>query len=918
MTRARDLSQVLNDVGSISTNDIANGAVTQVKLDPSISLGVRVSSVAYPGDDTAADTAGGQTITINGAGFAATPTVYIDNTIAPSVSFVSSTQITFTTPAKTAGTYNLFVINPDGSTAIHVMGISYSGTPTWTTPAGSLGTQNAAAISVQLIATGDTPLVYSLTSGSTLPAGVTLSSSGLISGTLGTAQTFSFSVDVTDPQYQTTPRSFSLTVSVGEPYFQYVTLLLSGNQPSGVTDTDNKTFKDSSANSFAISRASNTTQGTFTPFSKVNGRWGNYFDGSGDILSVANNTALNLSGADFTVEAWVYRTGDSGAYGEWIIGKRDQANPYTVSWVLIVGTGNKFVFGNGNAPTDVISSTTAQLNTWYHVAVVRTGTTARMYINGVLEATVSGHTITEVNTPVTIGNYPIDNPTFTGYISNLRLVKGVAVYTGNFTSPTAPLAATQSSGINIAAITGTATSLLTCQSNRFIDNSTNAFAITRGGDVAVTTFSPFPTLIAYSTSTNGGSGYFDGSGDYLLAASNAAFALGTGDFTVETFAYYNALTPVDAALIINWDGITWGANKWSLHANHVSYPSKVSFWLNNFNASAPILTSTTTVTVGQWYHIAVSRSGSTFRLFINGALEATATSSTSLDGGNNSPIYVGGGLGSGNTQWFNGYLSSSRLVKGTAVYTGAFTPPTAPISTSGAASASAYPSTTNVNTTFASSNCSLLLNYTNGAIIDSSMANDLETAGNTQISTAQSKWGGSSIYFDGTGDYLLARYNKLFGLLDDQGDFTLEGWFYRTVVGTGQFLLSTMEFTGTYTGWGLVFNNTNTAGFFCYDSGNTPQSLTSTSTVGLNTWAHVAVSRSGGTTRLFVNGVVEATRTVAFANTVTQSPLVFGLRPDFGDSLYTGYMQDVRITFGYARYTANFTPPTGPFIGNGV
>jgi hypothetical protein len=879
--------------GSVETSDIQNGAVTQVKLDPSISLGVRVSSVAYPGDDTAADPAGGQTITITGAGFAATPTVYIDNTIAPSVSFVSSTQITFTTPAKTAGTYNLFVINPDGSTAIHVMGISYSGTPTWTTPAGSLGTQNAAAISVQLIATGDTPLVYSLTSGSTLPAGVTLSSSGLISGTLGTAQTFSFSVDVTDPQYQTTPRSFSLTVSVGEPYFQYVTLLLSGNQPSGVTDTDNKTFKDSSANNFTISRAGNTTQGTFTPFSKVNGRWGTSFSGSGQGFSRASaDSNFSTIDGDWTWEGWVNVPALNDTKSTLIsIGVGGSAISYTID----VGTAlGKIGFNAGSGSWGWSGNYASNSNViiagqWNHFAIVRSGTTLYFFANGAAAGSVSSASFgAGIWGTLYVCSYFADHngsgAYFAGTVSNLRFVKGTALYSGStYTVPTSPLTAI------------TNTKFLVFQSNRFVDNSSNAYTLSITGAPQVTTFSPFPTLLAYSAGTNGGSAYFDGSGDYLLAASNAAFAFGTGDFTFETFAYYNSLAQADAAAILNWDGVTWAANKWSLHLNHVSASNKVTFFVNNINSNAAILTSTTTMTVGQWYHIAVSRSGSTFRLFINGVLESTSTSSASLDGGNNSPIYVGGGTSAGNTQWFNGYLSSPRLVKGTAVYTAAFTPPTAPLT--------------------AITNTSLLLNYTNGAIIDSSMANDLETAGNAQISTTQSKWGGASMYFDGTGDYLLARRTPDWTL---SGDFTIEFWLYYTAHGNYGGLVSCANSdtnNAPTAGWCVVFYSTTDKLYFEAQGG---VGIQTTNTIPTSQWNHIAVVRSGSTITHYLNGTSNGSGTSSATYTPgTTDPLVIGSNRGF-NSTVTGYIDDLRITKGYARYTANFTPPTGPFIGNGV
>jgi hypothetical protein len=674
-----------------------------------------------------------------------------------------------------------------------------------------------------------------------------------------------------------------------DPYFDYTTLLLPGN---GTNGAQNNTFLDSSTNAFTITRNGNTTQGTFTPFSQTG--WGNFFDGTGDYLSVANNVAFQFGTGDLTCEAWVYPTATPATNYTQIVGMQEYGA--SLSWLLGIDT-NLNLRGSLQTTSPVSSTelTGGQipLHQWSHVAMSRSSNVFSIYINGVRVATTTtSQNVDSSGNNLTIGaDNNGDEGVFTGYISNVRVVKGSAVYTGaSFTVPTSALTAVAN------------TSLLTCQSNRFVDNSTNAFTITKNGDTSVQAFSPFNPTAAYSTSTVGGSGYFDGSGDYLLAASNSAFALGTGDFTVETFAYYNSLSQADAALIINWDGITWAANKWSLHANHVSYPSKVSFFVNNINSSTAVLVSTTTMTLGQWYHIAVSRSGNTFRLFINGALEATATSSASMDGGNNSPIYVGGGLSAGNTQWFNGYLSSPRLVKGTAVYTAAFTPPTAPLT--------------------AITNTSLLLSGTNGGIIDNTAKNNLETVGGASISTTVSKFGGSSMYFDGTGDYLQApnTMNANFG----SGDFTVEFWMYASSQALAPIIHQTSYASNL--GW-IVWNydgvngatSTRKLTFMANGTGSTI--TTSSDAYSDNTWTHIAVVKYGTGTnniRIYSNGIKigEGTYSTALSN-ATQPFIVGGIINGVSwnsTAYYNGYLQDIRVTKGIGRYTSNFTPPTTAFL----
>jgi hypothetical protein len=135
-----------------------------------------VSQIAYSGDDTAANPAGGQTITLTGTNFAQGAKVLINTTQVSVVTVVSATQITFTAPQLAAGSYILYVVNTNGSTAIAVPGIQVSGVPAWTTAAGTLGTvYETAAVSATVAATSDSAVTYSLASG-TLPTGATLAS----------------------------------------------------------------------------------------------------------------------------------------------------------------------------------------------------------------------------------------------------------------------------------------------------------------------------------------------------------------------------------------------------------------------------------------------------------------------------------------------------------------------------------------------------------------------------------------------------------------------------------------------------------------------------------------------------------------------------------------------------------------------
>ena len=183
------------------------------------STGPSVTSVTYPGDDTAADPAGGQTVVLTGTGFGSSMTVSIGGTTAPSVSHDSSTQLTITTPAKAAGDYDIVVTNSvTGASGTFVNGISYNGVPTWTTAAGSLGTFDSnttiSTITLQATETDGGTITFNITNGA-LPTGLSLTGANIDGTTTTESSTtlYSFTIEAIDDENQSTPRNFSITVN---------------------------------------------------------------------------------------------------------------------------------------------------------------------------------------------------------------------------------------------------------------------------------------------------------------------------------------------------------------------------------------------------------------------------------------------------------------------------------------------------------------------------------------------------------------------------------------------------------------------------------------------------------------------------------------------------------------------------------
>ena len=203
---------------------------------------------------------------------------------------------------------------------------------------------------------------------------------------------------------------------------------------------------------------------------------------------------------------------------------------------------------------------------------------------------------------------------------------------------------------------------------------------------------------------------------------------------------------------------------------------------------------------------------------------------------------------------------------------------------------------------------------TNGSttILDSSKVagspKTVTAVGNAQISTAQSKFGGASIAFDGSGDYL--NIPSGVGFQFGTGDFTIETWLFTRSLSTFQVILDTRpaEGNGAYVFLGLNY----TSGELVYYVNTAERIITTTSAIAANTWTHIAVSRLGTSTKLFVSGVQVGSWTDP-TDYLISSPRIgqskFALFPD----TFNGYIDDLRITKGIARYTANFSVPTAPF-----
>ena len=623
-------------------------------------------------------------------------------------------------------------------------------------------------------------------------------------------------------------------------------------------------FVDDSKYNHQITRNGDVAMGTFSPFSLEDTYWSNYLNGNHPIEIADSGNGLDLSG-DFTVEFWAYepQIATAGA---------------TTNMYFTIDTLDRFQVGNNSSNLFVyinggntLNGTTSPLNQWNHIALVRSGSSSNnisLYRNGSrLAQGTSTYSIAAAS--MMLGGQDRGGTTgyhgFFGYISNFRILKGTALYSGaSITVPTAPLTAI------------TNTSLLTCQSNRFIDNSTNSMALTTDSSspAKIQPFSPFAPTRSYSKDAVGGSAYFDGTSDYLSIPDSGLFTLGTDNFTIECWVYFNSIAGTQYVYGQS-HGSSGGATAFQLYVSS----GNLYAWTGHGSASA------TAPKANEWVHLAFVRQGANIRIYYNGVQQDSTDIGASNALTNSTGVLALGRVGAYDASYFAGYISNFNFVRGVCKYDDGttFTAPTAPI-------------TAHANTVF-------LANFNNAGIIDHTMKNNLETESNTRISGQQVKFGTGSILFDGTTDEIKMVNSPM--QQPRTGEFTIEFFVYFNATGNHGFFGN-----GTSGYYGQLFN-----GNFQFVQGATANISTAWS-YSTGQWYHVALARdSSNNTKLFINGTQLGSTATSDTNDYYNATVALSIG-DIGGGYnrrLNGYIDEFRLTKGVARYTSDFTAPTKAF-----
>lgn len=414
--------------------------------------------------------------------------------------------------------------------------------------------------------------------------------------------------------------------------------------------------------------------------------------------------------------------------------------------------------------------------------------------------------------------------------------------------------------------------------NTFIDSSPAPLAITYAGNATQTTD---------QSRWGGKSAYFDGTGDYVRTAPILQNA---GNFVFETWLRWNG------AISKDYSAIAMGTtNEGQFYLTTKQNRTGLRFGLSTtaqYGANHEFATGSFTWVPDTWYHVALVRTGTAIRMYVNGTnvTDGSPTSSNNFWG----YLY----LASDGTGTYDSdiYLDDVRLTLGTdRSYTGAtIAVPTAAFPTRG----------TYEDPYFESVALILPMNGTGNTFIDSSLTpKSITYAGTATQTAAESKWGGKSAYFSAQGDYI--SYPDL-GL--GTGDFVIEMWIKTAETGTYKTILhnSHTDLWMSYGGTGrIAFVRSGIAG-----------TVSPSGDMADNQWHHIAVSRSGDNLRIYLDGTLAVTAgNYASVDFTSGTPTTVAYNSGYAGGYLTSYIDDFRITVGSARgYTgATITLPTAAF-----
>lgn len=701
-----------------------------------------------------------------------------------------------------------------------------------------------------------------------------------------------------------------------------------------------------------------------------------FFNGTTNYLTSNSSSDFSMGTGDFTVEGWVYQPGyEAGDPGLWTIGS-SLLGTNTPAYSGSIGMGafgasNNISVWNNNDYSN--TGVTQKYNVWYHFANVRRNGVQYLYIDGVLVWSVSDST-NYTGTYLGLGAAYGSNFAGRWYIQDLKVYKGLAKYTENFTPPLPTYGTisyttgTTNTGINttafyqstgdvgIAETSSTAADalVLAMPMNKtfgFQDINVAVRGLTSGASAGTaktvglgttsTAYAPtHPRISATESKWYDGAAYFT-VGDYATVFSNTDFDFGSSPFTMEAWIY--PISGTASILVFDWrPGNTTGIVL-------INADGALSYWNYPTNVA-----STGKVQFNAWNHCAWVFSSSTVNFYINGIFAGSGSASVAQP--DSSSVRING------QSQGTFYIQDAKIYKGFAKYTANFTPPqpicgfSTDISTQtgfttttasgallssvvglGSTSTLAFDAGTHysgITSITSSSGISTLPDpYAQNLVLALPLA-DITGAGgaftndrNTQIRSVSLVGGSSTKTITNTGVTTVSLETTNTKLYNNAAQFG--SGKVLTTSSSSDFNFGTGDFTVEYwlyrTSLGsndaavTNYSQVPSSWFMCLHSNSNDanlflngSSVTSGGTAEANVWNHYAFVRTSGNCRIYKNGTLIASATSS-ASAGATNVMNIGAYSN-GTSFISGYIQDVRI-YNSAKYTTNFTPPP-PMFGD--
>jgi len=386
-----------------------------------------------------------------------------------------------------------------------------------------------------------------------------------------------------------------------------------------------------------------------------------------------------------------------------------------------------------------------------------------------------------------------------------------------------------------------------------------------------------------------GSVQFTNNGGSLTVPDSAIFDIGTDDFTIECFAYLQTIGQFNNIFAVGED-VSDGYRLDISTSNNLRLLAHIGgSWLT-------VITGGTTLSSSAWYHLAVTRNGDKFDLWVNGVRDTGTVTNSGTITNPTTQLEIGRLSTNSLDRNYSGHISNLRFINGKALYTENFTPPTKELTVTPETVLLACQHKTDASHEKTGQTITVVG-------VSSAIASEL-TPG---LLTNVVKSGGSSA-ITGSVDFGSPLENNYLSLVSDSeftaaGDFTIEAW-----INLGNNAdISPIFNIGDYLGSsGLLFYVTS-AGKLASYANNALQHLAGD--VSVNSWNHVALVRNGGTVSQYLNGV----KTGSYSYSSTLSGFIY-IGADYYNSIIThysnGFTSNLRYVVGTALYTSNFIPPT--------